>query len=340
MVSLANVIGKCQLKMPYSYQRCGSSAQYRWPGSVPVPGIGRGRQVAVPREWGRKRSSVPEVRSPTVRRRELGILLRSLRQERGYTVEQVAERLLCSPSKVSRMETGQRGATLRDIRDLCNLYGVSDEAERKQLMKLAREGKQQGWWQSFGLPYTTYVGLEQAASSIKIYQCVAVPGLLQTSSYTRAIHEAAIAKFSDKVIEERINERYTRQQRLTDVNPPTVEVVLDEAVLWRHVGGLSAVREQLERIIAIAEYPNVTIQALPFKAGAHPALESDFTILSFDGQASTLVYAEGLSGRMYLERPSDVERYQQVFERLRAMADSPEDSVRMIRKIRGMHADG
>jgi transcriptional regulator with XRE-family HTH domain len=292
----------------------------------------------MPREWGRKRPSVPEVRSPTVRRRELGALLRALRLERGFTVEQVAAELLCSPSKVSRMETGQRGATLRDIRDLCDLYGVTGEDERARLMDIAREGKQQGWWQSFGLPYTDYVGLEHAAVSIKIYRCATVPGLLQTASYTRAVHKAGIIRLPDEVIEERVNERHTRQQRLTATGPPAVEVVLDEAVLRRSIGGPSAMAEQLDRIVAVAAYPNVTVQVLPFKIGAHPALESDFTILSFDGQASNIVYVEGLSGHMYLERPSDVERYQEVFERLRTMAPTPEESVAIITKARETHA--
>jgi transcriptional regulator with XRE-family HTH domain len=278
-----------------------------------------------------------EVRSPTVRRRELGAMLRSLRNERGMTVDQVAERLLCSSSKVSRMETGQRGATLRDIRDLCDLYSVTDAEERERLMDLAREGKVPGWWQSYALPYTTYVGLEQEASSILIYHCAAVPGLLQTGAYTRAIHEVGIIRLPDEVIEERVQERTTRQRRLTGANPPEVEIILDEAVLCRPVGGPAAAREQLDRIIAVAGYPNVTLQVLPFKVGAHPALESDFTILSFDGQTSTAVYVEGLSGFMFLERASDVERYQQVFGRLRAMALSPEDSVEMIAKVRDMH---
>src|SRR6201996_54752 len=109
----------------------------------------------------RKRPSLPEVRgstggSPTVRRRELGTLLRALRNERGLTVDQVATSLLCSPSKVSRMETGQRGATLRDIRDLCQLYGVTD-ALRDRMSRLAAEGKQPGWWQSYELDFATYV---------------------------------------------------------------------------------------------------------------------------------------------------------------------------------------
>ena len=277
---------------------------------------------------------MPEVRSPTVRRRELGALLRALRTERGFTVEQVAEQLLCSPSKVSRMETGQRGATLRDIRDLCDLYGVTDEDERARLMDLAREGKQTGWWQSFGLPYPTFVGLEQAATSMKIYTCAIVPGLLQTGDYTRAIHEIGIPRLPDDAIEERVAERSTRQQRLTGTNPPSVEIVLDEAVLHRPVGGASVMREQLDRIISVAYYPNVTIQVLPYKAGAHPAMESDLTILSFEGSAPSVVYVEGLVGQIYLERQADVERYEQVFGRLRALASSPKDSIAIITKFR------
>lgn len=280
-----------------------------------------------------------EVRSPTVRRRELGALLRGLRLDRGMTVDQVAEQLLCSPSKVSRMETGQRGATLRDIRDLCDLYGVSDE-QRERLMELAREGKQQGWWQPYALPYTTYVGLEQEAASLKIYQSAAVPGLLQTESYTRAIHKVGIIRLPDEVIEERVKERRARQQRLTGENPPEIEIILDEAVLHRPVGGPAAMREQLDRIAAVAEYPNVTLQVLPFSIGAHPAMESDFTILAFDSQAATVVYVEGLSGYMYLERPADIERYYEVFGRLRRMASDPEDSVDIIAKIRETHGTG
>ena len=105
---------------------------------------------------------MPAVRSPTVRRRELGALLRALRNEKGLTVDQVATSLMCSPSKVSRMETGHGAATPRDIRDLCDLYAVTDQSERDRTTKLAREGKQSGWWQSYDLDYfSTYVGLEE-----------------------------------------------------------------------------------------------------------------------------------------------------------------------------------
>ncbi len=111
---------------------------------------------------------MPGVRSPTVRRRELGALLRALRNGKGLTVEQVAVSLMCSPSKVSRMETGHGAATPRDIRDLCAIYGVTDQAERDRMMKLAAEGKQQGWWQSYDLPYSTYVGLEADAAADQV----------------------------------------------------------------------------------------------------------------------------------------------------------------------------
>src|SRR3984885_15299355 len=137
-------------------------------------------------------------------------MLRALRNERGLTVDQVAAQLLCSPSKVSRMETGQRGATLRDIRDLCDLYGLTDPAERERLMTLAREGKQQGWWQSWGLPYSTFVGLEQEAVSMRIFHSAVVPGLLQTAGYARALHQAYLPPLDPEIIEQRVTERLTR----------------------------------------------------------------------------------------------------------------------------------
>lgn len=285
---------------------------------------------------------MPEARrssgSPTVRRRELGAMLRALRNERGMTVDQVAAALLCSPSKVSRMETGQRGATLRDIRDLCDLYGVTEADDRERLMALAREGKQQGWWQSFELPHSTFVGLEQEAVSMKIFHSAVVPGLLQTPGYTRALHQAYTPALESEIIEQRIEERLTRQQQVLDkADPPRIEIVVDEAVLHRPVGGKSVISEQLGRIIETAKRREVTIQVLPFEVGAHPALESDFIILEFSGQAAKTVYVEGLAGQFYLNRPQDVERYHQVFHRLRTVAASPKDSVARIAKIRSTY---
>jgi transcriptional regulator with XRE-family HTH domain len=277
---------------------------------------------------------VPDVRSPTLRRRELGVWLRSMRLDHGFTVEQVAERLLCSPSKVSRMETGQRAATQRDVRDLCELYGITDPAERGRLMELAREAKQVGWWQAYALPYTTYVGLEQEASSLRIFHSAVFPGLLQVADYTRAIHQVGIPRFADAQIEERVKERGTRQEIFDRTDPPRVDVILDEAALHRPIGGPQVMSAQLAHVIEISEHPNVTIQVLPYAAGAHPALESDFVMLDFGKRAPKVVYVEGLVGQIYVERDQDVERYEQAFDRLRAMASSPRDSVKLIREVR------
>jgi transcriptional regulator with XRE-family HTH domain len=283
---------------------------------------------------------VPEVRSPTVRRRELGAILRSLRQARDMTVEQVAEALLCSQSKVSRMETGSRAATLRDVRDLCELYGVTDPAEQDRLMDLARDAKQVGWWQGYSLPYTTYVGLEQEAVALRVYQSAVVPGLFQVADYTRAIHQVGIPRFDDALIEQRVQERDTRQEVLARSDPPRVDVVIDEAVLRRPVGGGRVMSGQLSHMIEIAKLPSVTLQVLPYSVGAHPALESDFVILDFGERSPRVVYVEGLVGQIYMERAQDVERYEQVFDRLRTMASSPRDSMKFIREIRDSYSDG
>ncbi len=277
---------------------------------------------------------MPEVRSPTVRRRELGALLRALRNEKGLTVEQVAERLLCSPSKVSRMETGHGVATPRDIRDLCELYGVTDEGDRERLMSLAREGKQAGWWQGYDLDYfATYVGLEAEAAGIKYFQSTIVPGLIQTPDYARAMHEAGIPKFSPERIDQLIEVRLTRQRLLERDQPLRLDAILDEAVLHRVVGGPAVMRAQLEQLIEVSKRPNVTIQVIPYAAGAHPAMDSTFNILEFTGGVASVVYVEGLVGWIYVERPQDIDRYQQVFEHLRTVALSPQDSIKRVARI-------
>ena len=277
--------------------------------------------------------------SPTVRRRELGALLRALRNGRGLTVDQVSAQLLCSPSKVSRMETGQRGATLRDIRDLCDLYGVIEPAERERLMTLAREGKQQAWWQSWGLPYSTFVGLEQEAVSMRIFHSAVVPGLLQTAGYARALHQAYVPPMEPEIIEQRVAERLTRQGYVLDrSDPPRLDIIIDEAVLHRPVGGSAVISDQLSHLAEVAGRDKLTLRTLPFEAGAHPALLSDFIVLEFSGPAANTIYTESLAGQMYLDRPEDVERYLQVFNQLRSVADDPKGSVERIAKIRSTYS--
>jgi len=276
---------------------------------------------------------VAEVRSPTVRRRELGALLRALRNQNGLTVEQAADQLLCSPSKVSRMETGHGAATPRDIRDLCDLYGITDQAERDRMMTLARESKLQGWWQSYDLTYATYVGLEAEAVAISDFQSSVVPGLLQTPDYARAGHEGTMPRLTNEQIEMQIQAKLTRQSLLTQANPLTFRAVMDEAVLRRVVGGPQVMGKQLDRLIEVARLPNVTLQIIPFTVGSHPGLESNFNILELPKPTPSIVFVEGLVGSMYLERAEDLKRYQEVFERLQTVALSPKDTINAIAKI-------
>jgi hypothetical protein len=232
------------------------------------------------------------------------------------------------------METGQRGATLRDVRDLCDLYGVMDPGRRDQMMTLARESKQQGWWQSYDLDYfATYVGLEADAVAIRYYQSTIVPGLLQTPGYARAMYEAGIPKFAPERIDELIKVRLTRQRLLTQDPPLRLSVVLDEAVLHRAVGGPSVMDAQLDRLVEVATLSNVTMQVIPYSAGAHPAMDSTFNILEFNSSVPSVVYVEGLVGWIYIERPQDIARYQQVFEHLRTVALTPKESIELMRKV-------
>ena len=281
-----------------------------------------------------------EVRSPTVRRRELGALLRALRNEKGLTVEQAADQLLCSPSKVNRMETGHGAATPRDIRDLCNLYDVTDQAGRDHLMTLAREGKRQGWWQSYDLGYATYVGLEAEAVAISGFQSSVVHGLLQTADYARAGHEGAMPRLSPEQIEMQIEAKLTRQRILTQDNPPRFTVVLDEATLHRMVGGRRVMAEQLAKILELSARPNIRVQVLPYEVGAHPGVESNFTLLELPNSTPGVVFVEGLIGSTYLERADDLKKYRGIFDQLQNIALNPKGSADLVAKILHSYKEG
>lgn len=272
--------------------------------------------------------------SPTASRRELGIRLRTLRREKRLTVEQVAEHLMCSPSKINHMETSSRAGTLRDVRDLCDLYGVTDQAERDRLLSLARDGKKTAWWQRYGLDFATYVGLEAAATGITYFQSTTMPGLMQTPDYAVAVHQVVIPRLTPERIDELIEVRLTRQRLLLHESSVHLVALLDEAVLHRLVGGPAVMRAQLGRLVELSNEPNVTIQVIPYSAGAHSAMESNFNILEFSGSMPSVVYVEGLVGWIILERTRDVSRYREVLEHLYALALSPRESIKLVMRIK------
>jgi transcriptional regulator with XRE-family HTH domain len=269
-------------------------------------------------------TEVPTASSnPTIRRRELGVVLKSLRAAKGWTVNHVAEKLQVSPSKVSRLENGLRGVGAVDISKLCDLYEV-DSDERQRLTELARASRQRARWQPLGLPYSTYIGLEADATSISDYGLGIMPGLLQTPDYARAVVRAAVPRWVPDVVKQRVEGRMLRQQLLLSEHPPRFEAVVDESVLHRVVGNRSVMRAQLQRLLELGDLPSVTLRVIPYSAGALPAGNNKFIILRFTEPAvPDVVYIEGLTRDEYLKDPHEVEVYNTTFRTLVHLAASP-----------------
>jgi transcriptional regulator with XRE-family HTH domain len=278
---------------------------------------------------------VPTRPGPTVQRRRLGIELRRLREAAGKTIDQVAQVLECSDSKVSRIENGQVSASPRDVRDMLALYDV-EPAHRDSLVEMARTARQRSWWQAYSdTPAVPVVGLEVAADVIQSYEAMAVPGLLQTQRYARAMISALYPELSAVQVDRWVDLRMTRQDLLVRTNPPLVQVILEECALRRPVGGRSAMREQLEHLAATtATNSSVTLQVLPLSVGVHGSMNGAFAVFRFsDAAVPDVVYFEHAINDLYLESPEQVERFGRVFERLRASALTPDASSRWLAKL-------
>ncbi len=278
--------------------------------------------------------------SPTVRQRELGKRLRALRIQYNYTVEDVAEKLLCSATKISRLETAARRPSLRDVRDLCELYGL-DESTSAEFMTLAREARQQVWWTQYDdLNMDPYLGLEEAAASITSYTMYYIPALLQTEEYTKRIIKTIAPKMDPDILQQRVEVRMRRQRRLDEDDPPRYRVLLDEAVLYRRVGGPAVMAAQLDKVLEGVRQGKVTFQVVPFDIGAHAAQDSNFILFEFgeNPNQSPVVFVEGLTGNQYFEKPADISRYREALEYLRDTALSPRDSVLRVTEIQTNYA--
>jgi transcriptional regulator with XRE-family HTH domain len=262
--------------------------------------------------------------SPTVRRKRLGSELRRLREQAELTCEDVGQRLECSGTRISRMETGRISVRPGDVRELHEVYGVTG-AGADSLVQLAREARRKGWWHAYGrvLPpwFEAYIGLESEAVRLRDFQVLAVPGLLQTEDYARAVLRAAPRPRSSAEIDRQVALRMQRQAVLAQGGPPDLWVVLSESVLRVHAGGPALMRAQFRRLAGDAERPNITLQVLPFTSAAHVHPISPFTMLEFpDAADPAVVYLEHLTGSLIVENEDDVRRYRAVFDHLRAEA--------------------
>ena len=272
---------------------------------------------------------------PTVRRMLVGARLRRLRADNGISREQAAEAIRASEWKIHRLENGQVGFKERDVVDLLALYGVEDPVEVVEFVLLAREANMPGWWHPYGdlLPhwFRAYVDLESAARLIRTYEGQLVPGLLQTEDYMRALLGGAQLGDTPEEAERRVALRLGRQALLEREDAPRLWAVVDEAALRRPVGGPKVMRAQLERLIEATEQPNVTLQVLPFAAGAHPAMVGAFSVLRFaDQELPDVVYVEHLTSALYLSKQEDVDQYLHVMESICVRSAPPDRTVELV----------
>jgi transcriptional regulator with XRE-family HTH domain len=275
---------------------------------------------------------------PTVRRMLVGAQLRRLRADLGLSRAEAAEAIRASEWKIHRLENGQVGFKERDLVDLLRLYEVTDPEEVADFLALAREANTPGWWQHYGdvLPpwFRTYVDLEAAAALIRTYEGQFVPGLLQTDDYMRAVVQGAHLEDSSEEVGRRVRLRMARQTVLTSDQPPRLWAVVDEAALRRPVGGREVMRGQLERLVEATKLPNMTLQVLPFDAGAHPAMVGSFSILRFPEQElPDVVYLEHLTSAIYLNKPEEVDQYLHVMESICVRAAPPDRTAELLDQI-------
>lgn len=276
---------------------------------------------------------------PTVRLRRLGMELRALRETAGLTSQQAADELGCSQSKISRLETGKSPMAARDVRDLLNLYKLTDQEQRERLLGLARQSRERGWWAEFGswLPsgFDTYAGMEAAAASVRAYQAQLVHGLLQTEDYARAVLRALRPEDSRESVEKLVQFRMARQAQLTRAEVPLrLWVIFEEETLRRPVGGSAVMQSQLQHILKAADEPTVTIQVLPTARGAHAGLDGSFSLFEFpDPSDLDVAYVGGQAGTVFIEKVDEVRRFATRFDHLRAAALDMGETAEMITDI-------
>ncbi|SEG55868.1 Helix-turn-helix domain-containing protein [Thermomonospora echinospora] len=268
---------------------------------------------------------------PTVRGRRLARELRRLREQEGLTLQDVADRLGWSRATVSRLETGQTRPRPGDVADILDLYGVPSP-QRDALIALAKQAGLRGWWTAYADVFTgSYVALEDEASQIRSWDAQLIHGLLQTEDYARAVISAGRMLPTAADVDRRIDARKARQALLDRANAPHLHIAIDEAVVRRPIGGREVMREQLLSLVRAAERPQVTIQVLPYAAGAHAGLDGRFTILSFPDPADPdIAYVEGTMGDVYLESTVETGQHGSRFDRIIKAALSPEESAHLL----------
>lgn len=269
-----------------------------------------------------------------VRNLVLGSQLRQLRERAMVTRAEAGDKIRCSPSKLSRMENGRVALKVRDVSDLLDLYGVTDEEERTSLLNLAGRGRGKDWWSAHSdlIPpwFTEYLGLEEVAQRIQTYEVQFVPGLLQCEEYMRALAGALRRQYRLSETDSWVQLRQRRQEILLRTDPPRVWAIINESALRRPIGNRRVMQAQFDKLLEVGSLPNVALQIID-GAAAGAAVEFAFCILRFSGpELPDIAYIEHLTSAQYLHRSSDVEAYSRAMDRLAVAARTPEDSRRLI----------
>ncbi|KAK1182537.1 helix-turn-helix transcriptional regulator [Streptomyces sp. NBS 14/10] len=283
-----------------------------------------------------KKSVMPK----SVYRRQLAARLRELREDSELTLAEVSGRVEVSAGSLSRIETGDRGTTPVLVKALLDCYGVNDEAVREDILDLVRadQARKRPWWKKYAAVVNTtqyggYLTLESSAVSMRSYEPLLIPGLLQTEDYARAIITEMRSDLTARQVEALVKVRLRRQELLRGEAPPKLWVVIDEAAIRRHVGSAEVMRQQIEHLLATCEQPHVTMQFLAFELGGHAGLYGSFVLMDFPNPTPEVVWTENLTNSVCFEDPKDVERYADVFDHLRARALGPSETRRRFREL-------
>ena len=276
---------------------------------------------------------------PAVARHRLIRAVRRAREEAGLTLKQVADALDWSESKLIRIEKGVVGISVTDLRALLAYYDLRDSGHVDRLIGMARTARRaRTAWAEFepalSPGFLLFLGYEESAATMLHFNPLLVPGLLQVEEYSRAVLAGAYAEPATHV-HEKIRARRRRQQRLDDPNPPQVDVVLDEAVIRRAVGGREVMARQLRHLADVGDRPNVSLRVVPFAAGLHPGLGGPFVVLEFDDPAADpVLHLESAGADVTLrDQPGAVEPYREAFGRLQELALDPQASRAFVLKV-------
>ncbi|MEV7425218.1 helix-turn-helix transcriptional regulator [Streptomyces sp. NPDC091212] len=276
---------------------------------------------------------------PTVRRRRLGSELRRMRESVPLKLDDVEARLGLTTTKLSRIETARINVKPADLDGMLDLYGGVDDAKRAALHSLAKDGGKRGWWQTYrdaiSPEYADLISLEADAKSMRCYETVLIPGLLQTSAYARATINAINMTSTPEHVSALVEVRLARQSVLTRPEPLAVWAVIHEAALRPSITSAPVMRDQLQRLLDLSELPHVSIQVLPLDAMPHPGMAGSFTMIGFPETADLdVVLVESLTSALYVEDPAEVSIYGGAFERLRAAALPFDKSADLIAKTK------